>query len=427
LTLKEKGWAPSKLAWNAPADGEYFIEISDQLKRGGEDFSYRIEVERKVASLTASLPTVERNNSQKWKTFSVPKGNRYAAVVNVARQNNAADLVFEGASLAPGITMTSPPVPKNITSFPVIFEAAPDAPIGSSFATFKIRSAAQDNPIEARLKDEIAYIEINNQGTYHGVQLDRIPTAVINEAPFTIDLEGPPTPIVKEGVVAFKVKIARKEGYAEPINVKFLWNPPGIAGPVSIDIPGDKSEGIYEINANADAAIGEWPVCVLAEAKSAQGPLLVSSGFTTLKVAEPMVTMTLDLAATEQARPLTMIGKIDKQQDFEGNATVELVGLPAGVKAAVQSFNKDQTEVTFPVEIAADAPVGKHTTIFCKVNVPLAGGSVLHQTAKNSTLRIDKPVAPIAKADGQPAAPAAAPAPGEKPLSRLEQLRKKAQ
>ncbi|HVJ47074.1 MAG TPA: PPC domain-containing protein [Luteolibacter sp.] len=420
-----KAGPDSKLAWNAPADGEYFIEISDQLKRGGGDFSYRVEIERKTSSLTASLPTVERNNSQKWKTFSVPKGNRYAAVVNVARQNNSADLVFEGAALPPGVTMTSPPVPKNITTFPVIFEAAPDAAIASSFATFTIRSAAQDNPISAPLKDEIAYIEINNQGTYHGVTLDRIATAVVTEAPFKMELEAPPTPIVKDGVVSFKVKIARKEGYAEPVTVRFLWNPPGISGPVSIEIPGDKSEGVYEINANADAAVGEWPVCVLAEAKGPQGPFLISSGFATLKIAEPMVTMTLDLAATEQGRPLSMVGKIEKQQDFEGNATVELIGLPAGVKAAPQPFNKDQTEVTFPVEVAADAAVGKYTSIFCKISVPLAGGSVLHQTAKNSTLRIDKPVAPVAKADGQPAAPAAAPAPGEKPLSRLEQLRKK--
>ena len=147
----------------------------------------------------------------------------FRSVVNVARINNGSDLVFEGASLPPGITMTAPPVPKNITTFPVIFEATPDAAIASSFATFKIRTAGQDNVVSAPLKDEIAYIEINNQGTYHGVLLDRIATAVVSEAPFKIDLEAPPTPIVKDGVVAFKVKVARKEGYAEPITVKFLW------------------------------------------------------------------------------------------------------------------------------------------------------------------------------------------------------------
>lgn len=425
----DTGGSPdSKLAWACPADGEYFIEISDQLKRGGVDFSYRLEVIRKAQNLTASLPTVERNNSQKWKTFSVAKGNRYAAVVNVAKENIACDVIFEAANLPPGITMHRPPVPKNVTSFPVIFEAAPDAPLGSSLTSFKVRSSGENVPaITGSLLDTIAHIEINNQGTYHGITLDRVPTAVVNEMPFKLELEAPSVPLVKDGIIQLKVKVARAAEYKEKISVRFLWSPPGINGPVNIEIPGDQSEAIYELNASAEAATGDWPVCVLAEANAPQGPVLISSGFATLKVADPLVAMTFDLAATEQGRPISMIGKIDKQQDFEGNATAELMGLPHGVKAAPQTFNKDQTEVTFALEVAPDAAVGKHTTVFARINVPVNGQNVLHQSAKGSTLRIDKPVAPVvAKADPAKPAAAAPPAqPGDKPLSRLEQLRQK--
>ncbi len=420
----DAGNPDSKLAWACPADGDYFVEISDQLKRGGVDFSYRLEINRKSPAVTASLPTVERNNSQKWKTFSVPRGNRYAAVVNVAKENIACDVLFEAASLPPGVTMIRPPVPKSLTSFPVIFEAAPDAPVGSSFATFIIKSTGENvPPVQSRLIDTVAHIEVNNQGSYHGASLDKIASSVINDAPFKLELATPSVPIVKDGMIALKVTATRKEGYAEPITVRFLWNPPGISGPVSIDIPGDKSEITYEINANADAAIGEWPVCVLAEAKTPQGPIIISSGFATLKVAEPMLSMTFDLAATEQGRSISFSGKIDKQQDFAGNATAELMGLPAGVKAPIQTFNKDQTEISFPLEIAADAAVGKNNAIFCRVNIPQGDAMILHQTAKASTLRIDKAVnQPVAKADGSKEAAKPA-APGDKPLSRLEQLR----
>lgn len=424
------GTPDSKLPWACPADGEYFIEISDQLKRGGADFSYRVEVVRRAESLAASLPTVERNNSQKWKTISVAKGNRYAAVVNVAKQNIACDVLFEAASLPPGITMHRPLIPKNVTSFPVIFEAAPDAPLGSSLTTFTVKSTGENVPaVSGPLLDTIAHIEINNQGTYHGVTLDRVATAVVKEMPFKLELESPAVPVVKDGIIPLKVTVARAADYKEPISVRFLWNSPGISAPVTVEIPGDKSEAIYELNANAEAATGEWPVCVLAEAKAADGPVLISSGFATLKVSDPMVALSFDLAATEQGRPISMVGKIEKHQDFEGNATVELIGLPHGVKCPPQTFTKDQTEVTFPLEIAADATVGKHNAIFCKVNVPLNGQMVIHQTAKGSTLRIDKPAAPVvAKADDQkPAAAAPAPAPGDKPLSRLEQLRQKSQ
>lgn len=422
------GTPDSNLAWNCPADGEYFIEISDQLLRGGADFSYRVEVNRKAQTLAASLPTVERNNSQKWKTFSIAKGNRYAAVVNVARQNIACDVLFEAANLPPGVTMHRPPVPRSVTSFPVIFEAAPDAPLGSALSSFNVRSTGENVPaLTGPLIDTIAHIEINNQGTYHGVTLDRVATAVVNEMPFKLELETPAVPIVRDGVIPLKIKVARAADYKEPISVRFLWNPPGISAPVNIEIPGDKSEGIYELNANAEAATGEWPVCVLAEANTPGGPVLISSGFATLRVSEPMAAMTFDLAATEQGKPIAMVGKIEVQQEFEGNATVELMGLPHGVKCAPQSFNKGQTELNFPLEIAADAAVGKHTAIFCKINVPVNGQTVLHQTAKGSTLRIDKPVAPVVASagDAKPAAPA--PPAGEKPLSRLEQLRMKSQ
>jgi hypothetical protein len=425
----DQGGPDSKLNWACPADGEYFIQISDQLGRGGEDFTYRIEIEPKPQSLAASLPVAERNNSQKWKTFGIPRGNRYAAAVNVARENVACDVLFEANGLPPGVTMTRPPIPKSATSFPVLFEAAPDAPVASGFATFAVRSAGDKVPeLRAPLLDTIAHIEVNNQGTYHGITVDKIATAVISEAPFKLELQQPAVPIVKDGVLPLKIIATRNPGYAEPITLRCLWSPPGISAPVSVELPGNQTEALYEINANTDAAIGDWPVCVLAEANTPQGPVLVSSGFATLKVAEPYLAMTFELAATEQGRAITMTGKIDKQQDFDGNATAELVGLPLGVKAGPQTFNKDQTQINFPLEIAPDAAVGKNGSIFCKVNVPLNGGSVIHQTGKNSTIRIDKAAAaPVAKTDGPAAAEGKPANPAAKPLSRLEQLRQKAQ
>jgi hypothetical protein len=97
------------------------------------------------------------------------------------------------------------------------------------------------------------------------------------------------------------------------------------------------------------------------------------------------------------------------------------------VTAPSQTFTADQKEVTFPLQIAADARTGKHSGLFCVVSVPENGASVLHQTAMGGTLRLDPPPAPEA---GKPAAPPPPPVAGNapappKPLSRLEQLRQK--
>ncbi|MES2924987.1 MAG: peptidase, partial [Verrucomicrobiota bacterium] len=146
--------------------------------------------------------------------------------------------------------------------------------------------------------------------------------------------------------------------------------------------------------------------------------------------AEPYISMTLDLAATEQGKSTSMLAKIETPHAFEGAAAVELLGLPIGATCPPLTCTKDQTELAFPITVAADAKVGKHNGIFCRVRVPENGTTILHQTAMNSTLRIDAPSPePVAKAEpkapDKPVEPQAKTEPA-KPLSRLEQLRQRA-
>ncbi|RYD39544.1 MAG: peptidase, partial [Verrucomicrobiaceae bacterium] len=100
----DQGSPDSLINWTCPADGEYYVRVRDQLGRIGPDFTYRIEIAERKPALAVTLPTVERVNSQKWKTFPIPRGNRYAAVVNLTRENIACDAVFEAGALPAGVT-----------------------------------------------------------------------------------------------------------------------------------------------------------------------------------------------------------------------------------------------------------------------------------------------------------------------------------
>lgn len=424
----DQGGPDSVMQWTAPEAGEYFAVVRDQLQSGGPDFTYRLEITRRGPAIAAALPVVERNNSQKWKVINVPRGNRYATVVNFSRENIGCDLAFEAESLPAGVAMKAPAIHRSVNAAPVVFEAAADAAVAGSLHRFRVKSTGDAPPLEGWLRDVVNHVEVNNQGAYHSAESDRVTVSVIEEAPFVLELETPAVPIVKNGTTQLKVKAVRKEGYKEAVTLRFLWNPPGIGTPATVTMAGDQSEALYEVNANGDAAPGEWQVCVLGEANTPQGPVLVSTQLVTLRIAEPYVGMTIDMAATEQGKPTTLIAKVDYTTAFTGNATAELIGLPHGAKTQPVSFPHGQAEVHFPVEIAGDATVGKHTALFCRVTIPENGQTILHQVGHGGTLRIDKPAAntppppPVAKAD----APAAAPAPpAEKPLSRLEQLRQK--
>lgn len=155
--------------------------------------------------------------------------------------------------------------------------------------------------MKGALTDIIHHVEVNNQGPYHSTPLDRIAMAVTEEAPLLLELDVPTVPIVKNGIMQLKVRAARKEGYNDAITVRFLWSPPGIGAPVTMQIPAGQSEVNYEINANGEAAIAEWKVCMLAEATTPKGPVLVSSQLVPLKVAEPYLTMALSLPPPSRA------------------------------------------------------------------------------------------------------------------------------
>lgn len=420
----------SFIKWPCPADGDYFLQIKDQLDRAGDDFTFRIEINEAKPVLLATLPVTERSNSQKDKFFPVPRGNRYASVINLKRENAGWDVAFETADLPPGIRLITPPIPKSLNSFPVIFEAAPDAPLGVFLQKFKIRAVGEGAPPDSTgpLSDTVNHIEVNNEGVYHSYTTERIPTAVIEQVPFSIELEAPAVPIVKNGKLMLKMRTTRAEGFGGVIVTRFLWSPAGISGPANIDIAPDKTEAEYELNANADAAVGTWEVCVTAESDTPNGKRTVSSRFVPLTIAEPYLNFSLDLAAGFVGQPSAIVAKIEHLREFQGQATAELLSLPHGVTSTPVAFTKDQVEITFPLTLSAEAKPGKTTGLLCKVMVPENGQQILHLTGQGGTLRIDPaPVKEEPKPDAKPAETppqeVAGTQPAAKPLSRLEQLR----
>jgi hypothetical protein len=430
LNNDDDGTSPDSLIkWTCPADGDYILQIRDQLGRTGPDFVFRIEINDRQPLIAASLPVAERNDSQKGKFFAIPQGGRHAAVIQLRRENIRCGVTFAAQNLPPGVRLIVPDaIPESLANFPVIFEASTDAPLGATLGGFTV-TATGDKPITAPLTDTIHLIEVNNEGTYHSIQSDRIPAAITSPLPFTIAVDAPPTPIVRNGKLMLKLRATRSGDFKGKITARLPWFPAGVTGPVNIEIPPDKTEVDYELNASADAATGIWQICVIAESDTPQGRRAAASGFVPLTVAEPYLTLALDLAAGNIGVPSAILAKIETLREFEGLATAELQALPHGVTSTPVTFTKDQKEITFPLAISSEAKPGKTTGLLCKVSVPENSASVLHLTAHNGTLRIDpaqktQPTPP--PANPNPVAAAAPPAPApEKPLSRLEQLRQK--
>ena len=396
--------------------------VKDHLNGGGPSFVYRIEITPVKPELTLNLPERQQYVAT---TLAVPKGNRMALMVGAARSNFGADLSVEVQGLPPGMTFETVPMTGALTQVPVLFTAAADAAPAGALADVIGRSTDPNVAVEGRLKQRSMLIRGQNNSDVWGHDAQRMAAVLTDEIPFKIDLVQPKAPLVRNGSLDMKVVATRKEGFSGPITVGLIYNPAGVSSSANVQIPEGKNEASIPLTANANAAIGTWKMVAVGSAAHGGGKVEAATGFVDLSITDSFFKLALDKSAVEQGQTTKMLVKVEKVQDFAGNAKAELRGLPPGATAEPVEFSQDTEEITFTIVAAKDARVGKHTSIVALATLPYEGEVVTH-TLGPTELRIDAPLPPkvAAKpADNQQAKAAPAPAADKKPLSRLEQLR----
>lgn len=424
------GSADSRYDFTAPADGDYFVRVYDMLKRGGEDFVYRVETETIEPALVLTMPEFATRNNQHLKQMEVPRGGRYAVVANVTRQSAAVDGKFEVTGLPAGVTLNADVLPSNVGQFPIVFEAAADAPVGGTLANLFVKSTDAEKPYVGKYNQPLDFVRGNPNGTlYYSNESDKLPVAVCEEAPYTINIEKPATPLLQNGSLAVKIVATRKEGFTKPITVRWLWRPPGVSCNSTASIPEGKNETVFNLTANANATIRTWKVAVQGESDPGGGIVRTASQLTDLEIAQPYVNFKINLATTKQGQPASVLVDVEKVRDFGGEATARLVGLPAKAVGTEIKFNQGQAQVSIPVTTEEGTPVGQHKNIFCELVFNEGGHQIRQRAGMGGIFRVDpkpkeapKPAPKPANvaAAAKPAAPAPKP---EKPLTRLEQLR----
>lgn len=415
----------STLRFDSPEDGDYLVSVRDHLGRGRADFVYRIEIAPPAPRLALTIPRIDRFSQTRQAVF-VPRGNRYAILVNAARTNFDGDLVLDGSGLPAGITMTAPPIKAGQTQVPVVFHAAADAPLAGSLLPFGARHVTEQDPsgangIRGWFENAADFVlgDPNNAVHYSG-RVSKLAVAVVDAVPFSIELVPPKAPLLRNGGLDLRVLVTRAAGFDKPVTVEFPFRPGGVGAAPSITIPPDKAEAVYQINADGKAAVGSWPVFVLAGG-DVNGTAWVASPPVTLEVAQPFTTATLQRAACEQGQEARIGCTLAHLRPFEGEATARLLGLPPATSAPELKFTKNTAELVFPVSTTTDSPAGNHKTLVVEFVTPVEGEPTrVH--AGGVELHIASPTGPP-----QPAAPAPPPAPAAtKPVSRLEQLRQQA-
>jgi hypothetical protein len=418
----DSGGPDSYLRFNTPVDDEYVLSVADLLKQGGPDYVYRVEVTRVAPSLVVSLP--ERRQYEDV-TVVVPQGNRLAFMAGATRKDFGAEMTVSVKDLPAGVTQEAVPMAASTISTPVLLTAAADAPLAGSLADLVVTSADPKIPVTGHLTQTTMLVAGDNQRPVWTYTARRMATAVSAKVPFRIEIVQPKAPLVRTGSMELKIKAIREAGFKAPINVRMLYNPPGVASSASGSIPEGKDEATIPLTANTGAEIRSWKIAVLGEATVGTGPVLVSSQLADLQVADAFFQLAFKPAAAEQGKEAALVATVTMNADFPGPAKLELVGLPGEVTADAAEITKDSTETTLKVKTSAKSPAGRHKAIMCRGELVINGEPVV-QMLGPAELRIDAPLPP--KPTAKPAAPkpaavAVAKPPVAKPLSRLEQLR----
>jgi hypothetical protein len=369
------------------------------------------------------LPEMTINSSQDRRAVVVPRGNRYATLVRVKRDDWNGPISIEPLDLPANVKATAGVMDKTVDTVPMVFEATPDAPLTQKLFTF---TGAPAEPVEGaqpsfRVEHVVNVCENGNQRPFYTIKQYNLPVAVTAPIPARIEVAQPPTAAMRGSQFPLKVKLERTGDFKGQVDVTLLYAPPGIATAGLVKIAPDSNEATVNLSVGPEAPLKKWKLCVVASADFGKGATWFSSGLFEVEVSESPLGGSLVRSSVSQGANAQMTLKLVQKVPFEGKAKIELLGLPNGVTAEPLEATQETTELVFNLSAKPEATVGIQKAVTAQFTVQRNGIALTANCAAGGIVRVDKgdpEVLALAKAQAAKAAapatpppPAAAPAP----------------
>ncbi|MBX3426085.1 MAG: PPC domain-containing protein [Pirellulales bacterium] len=380
----DRGEPDSSLRFAPPEDGDYFVRVEDRLNRGGPTFVYRVELSAPSPAVDLRIEEQQRYESQR---VVVPRGNRAAIMVAASRRDVGGLLTIAPGELPAGISSPAMPLAADANLVPLVFEAAEDAPLGAQLWSLVATHAEEGKQTASFFKQQTWLVRGRNNFPMWNHWAERPPIAVVEPAPFKLRLVEPQAPLVQNGSKELRVVAERAAGFTAPIRLRSLYNPPGMAANNSLTIPAEQTEGTVPITAAGNARLGEFDVAIVGEA-DVDGLVSVSTQLAKLRIAPGYVGLAFAPVATMQGADAEYVVQVEQRTPFAGTAQAELLGLPPGVTAPNVEIDSQAERIVFPLTVAADARVGRHQQLACRVTIVEHGEPVVH-TLGTGELRVD--------------------------------------
>lgn len=375
------------LRFAAPADGDYVLEVRDLLRKGSSEHFYRLEGAPRVVAPSLRMIVSQREEA----SIAVPRGGCGAAVLAPANFDGEAQLELVAERLPAGVSASFGPLRRGANVLPLVLHADTATPLQGANLGFAVRGPKAPESRPSGYAQEVPRAFARNNQPVLSTRLDVLQVAVTESAPFTLKVDAPRVPVVRGAPLALVVHVERAAGFADPVRLRALWNPPGLSsGQVVLDAR--TRAATFTIDAAGAAQLGAFPYALIASVDQKGGVLELASEFVEVRVDQPWLEAELGKVRTEQGAPCDLAIKIERKHEFAGAAAAVLLGLPRGVTATPQTLAPDAKTLTFALQVAADAQVGKHRSVVLEVRVPTPEGELVHRFG-GGELRVDAPLA----------------------------------
>lgn len=350
----DEGKAEGRLNYAFPADGVYFLEVSELNKRGGSQFAYRVAVDeyRPGFKLAASVDTL-----------NVPAGGTIAVTVTSARLDYGGPIDLQLTGLPAGLTSVPTRIGPGLNAAVLTVTAAKDAPAGGLAHVRLIGKATiGDKDFETASDVEEAL-----RGQWSGTRL--IPPTVSRDMALGVAPAGKlalrtePAEIVfgKELKATVKVIAERGEGIDEAIALTTDPAQNALPGGITLALkPIDKgqNEVVLEFTANDQAPLGPFTVVLVATHKKGNDTATAVVPGIAYKTAVPFTLSVAGGNKLAKGAQLPIKVTVTRNPAYTGEIKLTIDKATAGLTAAEVVIPADKSEADLVLSAAADAAAG---------------------------------------------------------------------
>lgn len=403
-SIQRKELLDPRFVWEPKQDGDYLIGVTDMRGLAGPQSFYRVDISPTHNEINTYLyaRVIDAMQCPRLTSIAVPQGNRWTVTLNLKEglgNSYRGELEVYATGLPDGVTMIAPKVSAGQTTVPVQLIASNDVKPQAALIQLQVQPYGQPNvDFVSHCQESFPFLSHSGGRAWHHVAVDRYALAVTEPAPYTIDVVPPRIPLIRNGSLDVEVNLTRHGNFSGPVDFQPEWLPPGISGAPAITIESGQSTATYTLTASGGAPIGESEISLVATTTdgidsgyyTGVDRVRVATPFFAVTVADPHIDLKSQPTAIRRGKHANFVWKVEHRRDFEGEATVELLGLPKGVRTIGSRpiLKPNQTEVTFEIEASDETLLGPYRELTCEVTLK-ENGQEIKQRLGRGVLRVD--------------------------------------